>query len=138
MTSLVLSLLLLILLVIVPFVADEARTKATKPVTLFTLLDSGRVQPFKIIHHSYVAKLARTVSLDSIYSITVWNRVYVWSDHLNQAGRRHEAQHVRQWHRYGPLGFVVRYLWDLLRRGYKYSVLEEEARFAAREPFTRR
>lgn len=54
---------------------------------------------------------------------------------------RHEAVHVRQWHRYGVIGFVVRYVasyvkWRLCRKGhwaaYRRIPFEIEADWVAR------
>jgi len=54
---------------------------------------------------------------------------------------RHEAVHVRQWHRYGPLGFLVRYVgsyvkWRICRKGhwgaYRRIPFEVEADWVAR------
>ena len=54
---------------------------------------------------------------------------------------RHEVEHVRQWRRFGPVGFLVRYVGSYLRwrvRGYDHwgayrrIPLEVEAEWAAR------
>jgi hypothetical protein len=54
---------------------------------------------------------------------------------------RHEAVHVRQWHRYGMIGFLCRYLssyvkWRLCRKGhwgaYRRIPFEIEADWVAR------
>ena len=54
---------------------------------------------------------------------------------------RHEAVHVRQWRRYGPIGFLVRYLgsylmWRIRRKGHRGAYLriplEIEADWIAR------
>jgi hypothetical protein len=58
---------------------------------------------------------------------------------------RHEAVHVRQWRRHGPLGFPVRYagsyvLWRLRRKGHQGAYLripfEVEADWVARRTLT--
>jgi hypothetical protein len=54
---------------------------------------------------------------------------------------RHETQHVRQWHRYGFVGFLIRYLgsyalWRVRRKGhvgaYRRIPFEIEADWVAR------
>lgn len=42
----------------------------------------------------------------------------------------HELQHVAQYERHGIAGFVLRYLWESLRRGYHANRFEAEARAA--------
>lgn len=43
---------------------------------------------------------------------------------------RHELVHVNQWAWYGVVGFLVRYLWQCARYGYRSAPLEIEARAA--------
>ena len=75
-------------------------------------------------------------------AITIWNVVSIREE---AAGReyllRHELVHVRQWRRYGPVGFLGRYLgpyafWRLARKGHRGSYLripfEIEADWVAR------
>jgi hypothetical protein len=40
----------------------------------------------------------------------------------------HEAVHLEQVQRHGPLGFPARYLWGLVRHGYENHPMEIEAR----------
>jgi hypothetical protein len=70
-------------------------------------------------------------------SIIIVRHGYEESEHL----LRHELVHVRQWRRYGWVGFVVRYLgsylwWRLCRKGhhgaYLRIPLEVEAAWVAR------
>ena len=44
--------------------------------------------------------------------------------------RVHERVHARQWRRYGFVGFIVRYVWFVVRYGYERHPLEVEARRA--------
>lgn len=43
--------------------------------------------------------------------------------------RIHELAHAEQIRRYGPFGFIARYLWAM-RKGYRGNALENEAREA--------
>lgn len=43
---------------------------------------------------------------------------------------RHELCHVKQFRQHGKIGFVVKYLWESLRRGYHNNKYEAEARAA--------
>jgi len=49
---------------------------------------------------------------------------------------RHELEHVYQIQREGVLKFYAKYLWYLVRRGYKNVPYEIEARAKARTPLT--
>jgi hypothetical protein len=43
---------------------------------------------------------------------------------------RHELCHVRQFQQYGYVGFIAKYLWESVRRGYYNNRFEVEARVA--------
>lgn len=45
----------------------------------------------------------------------------------------HELQHVRQYERYGTIGFLFRYFYYSLRKGYYRNPLEAEARAAEKD-----
>lgn len=58
-----------------------------------------------------------------------WGRAYLIPARLHdQALRAHEAIHLEQLDRLGPVRFVVRYLWLLARHGYERHPMEIEAR----------
>ena len=43
---------------------------------------------------------------------------------------KHELCHIRQFKQHGYLGFIVKYLWESLRKGYHNNRFEVEARKA--------
>ena len=51
-------------------------------------------------------------------------------DKTNEKVIKHELEHVRQWWRYGVVGFPFVYGWWLLHYGYEQHPLEIEARLA--------
>ena len=58
-----------------------------------------------------------------------WGRAYLVPERLDDAGlRAHEAVHLEQIDRLGPVRFVARYLWLLARHGYERHPMEIEAR----------
>lgn len=61
---------------------------------------------------------------------SIWGVVYVMSesDKADQRLMRHEAKHLEQIRRDGPLGFSVRNVWWTLRHGYWNNPYEREAR----------
>jgi hypothetical protein len=71
----------------------------------------------------------RRVAMVSRSSIGLWG--VSRQEFLANAGWvRHEACHLRQYRRYGTLGFLVRYGWGWLWHGYRQHAMEQEARAA--------
>lgn len=117
---------LIIAILFALFLLDEARPNV---VSTYTQLHSGVIQPVKIVYSSLICRIVRRLSGNRIYSLTIWNRVYVSSTYLIPAGRRHELAHVRQWHEWG-LWFPIAYLSEHFEKGYKGNTFEEDARRA--------
>lgn len=64
-----------------------------------------------------------------------WRRtVHVRGSTLPPWTVRHELMHVAQFARYGTIGFLVRYLYQCARYGYRNAPLEREARQAEWDP----
>ncbi len=58
-----------------------------------------------------------------------WGRAYLVPERLHDPGlRAHEAVHLDQLRRLGPVRFVALYLWLLMRHGYDRHPMEIEAR----------
>lgn len=43
---------------------------------------------------------------------------------------KHELCHIKQFKKYGLIGFVLKYLWESIKVGYYKNKLEVEARWA--------
>lgn len=91
--------------------------------------------PIKYIYNSALMRVLHFLSGGSMYAITIWNRVYVLTDHnsISATIKAHEAVHVLQWHRLGVFRFIFLYLRDLIRIGYVWHPMELEARSAVGE-----
>ena len=63
-------------------------------------------------------------------AMTLGRTIHVRGTHLPVWVMRHELAHVRQWERYGKVGFLARYLWQCARYGYANAPLELEAEAA--------
>lgn len=63
-------------------------------------------------------------------AMTLRRTIHVRGPHLRPWLMRHELKHVEQFARYGTLGFLVRYLFQCARYGYRNAPLELEARLA--------
>ena len=46
---------------------------------------------------------------------------------------KHELCHLRQYKQHGTIGFIVKYLWESLKKGYYNNRFEVEARAAENE-----
>lgn len=84
----------------------------------------------RIIRNS---KLARLLLPDRFEAFTFGSTVYVKGGTPALGLIVHEAAHVEQFARHGRLGFVLRYAWNQIRRGYERNRLELEARARVRE-----
>lgn len=88
--------------------------------------DTSDVTAVRVIYQSPLMWLVprRFVAL-------TWRRtIHVRGANLSPWLMRHERKHVEQFQRYGTLGFLVRYLWQCARYGYRNAPLEREARLA--------
>lgn len=60
-----------------------------------------------------------------------WSTIYIWPGHEgDERLLRHEARHLEQIERDGRMLFTVRYLWWLIRYGYRANPYEVDARRA--------
>jgi hypothetical protein len=92
-----------------------------------------------IKERSWVAKLAAKKLKAKAVAIVIGKTI-----HLHNAAReeflhnerwvRHELKHVRQFQEYGFFVFIVKYLWESIRKGYVNNKFEVEARAAEKDP----
>jgi hypothetical protein len=64
-------------------------------------------------------------------AFTLGEHVFVRGPTLTEAELAHEFQHVRQFRKYGVIGFIARYFWYNVRGGYRENPIEKEARVFA-------
>ncbi len=88
---------------------------------------------FKVKENSWVAKIAARKLGKTSVAIVLGNTIHLRnvseSSFLkNEKWLRHELCHIRQFERYGFIGFIARYLWESLRKGYYHNKYEVEAR----------
>ena len=87
-------------------------------------------------YNSKIAKFVRSlngIDSDTRFAITTSKDTtrYTCAEHeVSERFRKHEDKHKEQYTRYTWLGFVVRYLWYNITRGYKNNPFEIEAREA--------
>lgn len=92
-------------------------------------------EKFTIKENSWLAKIAAkklgTHSVAMVLGSTI---------HLNNSSKeeflqnekwvRHELCHIRQFRQHGFFPFIIKYLWESLRKGYYNNKYEKEARQA--------
>lgn len=81
----------------------------------------------------YESRIARAVLPERFAAFVFGRTIYVRGQEMSEATYLHELCHVCQFARYGLFGFLARYLWWQVVRGYERNPIEVEARlFAAR------
>ncbi len=83
--------------------------------------------------NSYLAKLAARRLKTTQVAIVFGNVIYLWNvsknDFIqNTSWLRHEVAHVHQYKQYGFTRFILLYLLEASRNGYKNNRFEIEAR----------
>ena len=90
---------------------------------------------FIIKEHSWLAKIAAKKLSSTNVAMVLGKTIHLWgvskTDFLqDEKWLKHELCHIRQFKQYGYLNFVVKYLWESLRKGYYNNRFEVEARKA--------
>ena len=93
---------------------------------------------FKIKENSWQAKIAarkmRAYSVAMVLGKTIHLHNITTKQFLSDEKLlKHELCHVRQYQQHGYLRFIVKYLWQSLRKGYYNNKFELEARAAENE-----
>ncbi|MBK6937236.1 MAG: DUF4157 domain-containing protein [Chitinophagaceae bacterium] len=86
-----------------------------------------------IKENAWVAKLAAAKLKSAKVAIVFGSTIYLHNtsrdEFLNdKKWVLHELKHVEQYQRHGFAGFLFRYVWEWIKRGYYNNRFEEEAR----------
>lgn len=89
----------------------------------------------KIKENSWLAKIAawqlRTSSVAMVIGSTIHLHNTTKQEFLqNTAWVKHELCHVQQFKQHGFVGFIAKYLWESIKKGYYNNKFEVEARKA--------
>ena len=71
--------------------------------------------------HGVAMVLGKTIHLHNITKQSFLN---------DERLMKHELCHVRQYQQHGYIGFLIKYLWEIWRKGYYNNKFEVEARAA--------
>ena len=89
----------------------------------------------KIKEHSWIARIAAKKLGKKEVAMVLGKTIHLWNTTegeflKNEKWVTHELCHVQQYKRYGFVNFLVRYLWESIRKGYYNNKYEVEAREA--------
>jgi hypothetical protein len=90
---------------------------------------------FTIKENSLLARIAAWKLNTSSVAIVFGSTIHLWNcskqEFLqNEKWVKHELCHVRQYKQHGYWGFILKYLWESLQKGYYNNRFEVEAREA--------
>ena len=90
---------------------------------------------FTIKENSWVAKIAAWKLKTSSVAIVFGSTIHLWKSSKeeflsNEKWLKHELCHIRQYKQNGYSGFLIKYLWESLRKGYFNNKFEVAARQA--------
>lgn len=101
------------------------------------MLSRGRSgdYPMSDVYNSKLAKLLKRITGAGEYAITTGKSCCRYScseDFVSAAWRKHEETHKKQFVELGCFQFVIQYLWETVKHGYKNNKFEIEARHGER------
>jgi len=90
---------------------------------------------FIIKENSWLAKIAAKKLHSSSVAMVLGKTIHLHNTTKEQFLQderwlKHELCHVKQFQQYGYFNFVVRYLWESIKKGYYNNRFEKEARMA--------
>ena len=90
---------------------------------------------FTIRENSWLAKIAAKKLRSSNVAMVLGKTIHLHNTTKeeflkNKKWLKHEICHLRQFRRHGYIGFIIKYLWESIRRGYHNNKFEMEARAA--------
>ncbi len=91
-----------------------------------------------IRENSFIAKLAARKLRASSVAIVVGKTIHLHNSSKeqfinNSRWLKHELVHIRQFQQHGYLPFIIKYLWESIRKGYWNNKYEVEARAGENE-----
>ena len=93
------------------------------------------VDSVKIKENSWIAKIAAKKLGTKNVAMVLGKTIHLYNttkeDFLkDERWVKHELCHVQQFKQHGYIGFLVKYLWESIRKGYYNNKFEVEARAA--------
>lgn len=93
---------------------------------------------YKIKENSFLARIAANKLGKNDVAMVLGKTIHLWNTTSaeflkNEKWVKHELCHVQQYKQYGFFNFLLRYLWESMRKGYYNNKYEVEARKAENE-----
>ena len=90
---------------------------------------------FSIKENSWLAKIAAKKLRSKSVAMVLGNTIHLYNTNKqkflqDERWLKHELCHIQQFKQYGYCGFLVKYLWESLKKGYYNNKFEVEARQA--------
>lgn len=90
---------------------------------------------FHIKENSWLAKIAAKKLRSSAVAMVLGNTIHLHNTSKetflqNKKWLKHELCHVQQFKQHGYAGFIIKYLWESVKKGYYNNKYEAEARAA--------
>lgn len=94
---------------------------------------------YKIKEHSLLARIAAWKMKAKQVAIVFGNTIHLHNTSANEflsneKWLKHELKHIEQYKQHGFVVFILKYLWESLKKGYYNNRFEVEAREAERMP----
>ncbi|MDQ6757505.1 MAG: DUF4157 domain-containing protein [Bacteroidota bacterium] len=91
------------------------------------------MEDYRIKVNSWIAKIAALKLRSDNAAIVIGKTIHLYGTSKqnflhNKQWLKHELCHVKQFKQYGFINFIVKYLWESVRRGYYNNRFEKEAR----------
>ncbi len=88
-----------------------------------------------IKENSWLAKIAAKKLRSNSVAMVLGNNIYLYNTSKeeflqNTKWVKHELCHVQQFKQHGFAGFIIKYLWESIKKGYYQNKFEVEARKA--------
>ena len=95
-------------------------------------------EQFTIKENSWLAKIAAKKLNTSAVAMVIGSTIHLHNTTTSEFLKdtrwvKHELCHLRQYKQHGTIGFIVKYLWESLKKGYYDNHFEVEARAAENE-----
>jgi hypothetical protein len=90
---------------------------------------------YHIKEGSWIARVAAWKLSAPKVAIVIGNTIHLHNTHraeflANERWVKHELCHIQQFRRFGFMRFIIMYLWESMRKGYRQNKYEIEARQA--------
>ncbi len=94
---------------------------------------------YYIRENSFIAKLAAKKLKASSVAIVIGKTIHLYNSSKEQfisdsRWLKHELVHIKQFQQHGYLPFIIKYLWESIRKGYSNNKYEVEARAGENDP----